>query len=188
MLVENEPAGLDPSAVTSISQRPVFSKHISMMRGLKNLAHHEAAIKNGLLFALMLVAAGPAVDYSRAFIAQHQLARAVNLTALELHKLNGRSDEHLNEIARRRFQASYPDNTTDIVTKMELSVVNGRIKIKATAKVPTLVISLAGINAVHVSSRSDIDTSDRGGSIAGIQPRTDHVKSEDVASLQITRY
>jgi len=125
-------------------------------------------MKSAISVAVMALIAGPMIDYSRSFIAQQQLAHAVEDTAVTLSYFSNsgktpiiqgaRSEDGIKQTILRHFRANYPESTMSAEVKVNLSVANGKINISATSRVPTIVMAYAGIDFMHVSTRSEIAT------------------------------
>jgi len=131
-------------------------------------------VKTGILLAAMILI-GPLVDFSRAFMAQHRLAQAVDVTALASRAAVDQPNDRLKEFVLRHFQAGYSGDKTGVATNVDLSLSPGKITITATAIVPTLVLGFLGINSLHIATSSEISQS----------IITADVKAKDFASLQM---
>lgn len=123
-------------------------------------------MKSAIPFAVMALIAGPMIDYSRSFIAQQQLAHAVEDTAMTLSHfsnsgktlaiMGAQSEDGIKKTILRHFRANYPESTMSAGVKVNLIMANGKINISATSTVPTIVMAYAGIDFMQVNTRSEI--------------------------------
>jgi len=132
-------------------------------------------VKTGILLAAMILVAGPLVDYSRTFIAQHQLAQAIDVTALASRAAVDQPNDRLKDFVLRHFQAGYSGDKTGVAANVDISLSSGKITITATATVPTLVLGFVGINSFNIATSSEISQS----------IITAGVKAQDFASLRL---
>lgn len=185
MYMENQKEDLSYQAIENENKPGPFEGIIQRLRPFGICNWDRSTVKISLSLALMLLCAGPMIDCSRAFIAQHQLARATDIAALELSAFVGQSPERLERMAQRYFQANHPDNKMGQGAKFSLSVVNGKLTIRATSTVPTLVMGFLGIPAMHVGINTEIAGSDRKKDVAKVLDIPDFTRLGDLASLNL---
>ncbi len=94
----------------------------------------------------LLLAAGAAVDYARAYLVQEQLLSALDSTALAVAAESDEDVAYLDERAAEFFAESYDPSADAPAGDPQVEVASARITVSATATVPTYFLGLIGID------------------------------------------
>jgi Putative Flp pilus-assembly TadE/G-like len=118
-----------------------------------------------MMFALALVpmtlAAGAGLDFARAMLVRQQMAGALDAAALAVGSTTGLDQTTAQALAQKYFDANYTVNKTAFGTPV-VSIptsgydANGSVVITATAPMPTILMKLAGITTLPVSTSSTV--------------------------------
>jgi Flp pilus assembly protein TadG len=123
---------------------------------------HRASGGNvGIILALsaipLLVAAGGAIDYSRASDAKSQMAQALDAAALAVGSSPELSNADMKKLALKYFRENYPDAAPDV--DIAVTVNNSRIRLSVQSEVPTTLLQVVGYKKIPVSITNEVTRS-----------------------------
>lgn len=110
------------------------------------------ALNFGLVFGILLLLGGVAIDFTRGQSARSRLIAAADATALSAAKLalDGATDGQIRTQAQAFFKANYPNSHASVTVTPS----GDRIVVQATESVPTTLMQLGGINEFNLNVRS----------------------------------
>ncbi len=167
--------------------------HSSLLGYVRQRTAHFAADRNGavaVIFGLslmvLLVAAGAAIDFTRAVSVktqmQNDLDAAVLGTAVELRDAN----IDLNAVGKRFFTTNW--RTEHGVDKVEVNLAktanNDGITATATAKVDTLLMRLLGMSTIDINAQSKVLTASQHAEIALVLDTTGSMAGAKLDALK----
>lgn len=133
------------------------------MRSLKALFRRFIADRRGnfaMIFAIaaipLLVAAGAAVDISRAYIVENRLKAALDAAALAVGGVTGKSQSQLEAIAQAYFDANYPAAKLGVPGAVSVVQNVNTVTLTASAELPTSLMSIVGINKLDIGATSQV--------------------------------
>lgn len=106
--------------------------------------------------ALMLfLAAGVAVDYSRAYLVKKEISRALDAAVLAAGSLAITNESKMTDLAERYFNANISDSTrVKFDPKIKLTFGTDELTATSSANVQTYLMKLAGYDNVYVDAKS----------------------------------
>lgn len=136
-----------------------------MIRNLNSLFHLLKAFRRdeagavamlyGPMSLMLLLAAGVAIDYSRAYLVKREISRALDAAVLAAGSLASTDQTKMKEIAGKYFDANIsPATKTEFDPKILLNFGNDEITATSSANVQTYLMKLAGHDNVYVDARS----------------------------------
>lgn len=113
------------------------------------------AMLYGPMSLMLLLAAGVAIDYSRAYLVKREISRALDAAVLAAGSLATTKQSEMKAIADKYFDANIsPATKTEFDPKILLSFGSDDITATSSANVQTYLMKLAGYENVYVDARS----------------------------------
>ncbi|NWG46284.1 MAG: hypothetical protein HXY25_07020 [Alphaproteobacteria bacterium] len=138
-------------------KRVVDGPHLRPVLGwLGRRSPGNVAMIFGISLIPLLIAAGTAVDMSRAVIVKSRLSKAIDAAGLAVGGSIGKTQQELEQIASDYFYANYPYDKLGQTTQFNVSVSDNIVSIDATAEVSTTLMKIAGMDKVEVHSSAEI--------------------------------
>lgn len=113
-----------------------------------------------MIFALaaipLVIAAGAAVDISRAYIVENRLKAALDAAALAVGGATGKTQAQLEEIAQAYFDANYPGEKLGVPGAVSVVQNGNTVTLAATAELPTSLMGIVGINTLDIGASSQV--------------------------------
>ena len=133
------------------------------MRSLKALFRRFRTDRRGnfaTIFALsaipLVVAAGAAIDISRAYIVENRLNAALDAAALAVGGATGKTQAQLEEIAQAYFDANYPAEKLGVPGAVMVVQSGSDVILTASAELPTSLMGIVGIDTLSVGASSQV--------------------------------
>lgn len=112
------------------------------------------------IFALsaipLVVAAGAAIDISRAYIVENRLNAALDAAALAVGGATGKTQAQLEEIAQAYFDANYPAEKLGFPGAVMVVQSGSDVILTASAELPTSLMGIVGIDTLSVGASSQV--------------------------------
>lgn len=112
------------------------------------------------IFAIAMIpvitAAGASVDISRAYIVQARLRAALDAAGLAVGTGNGLSTAQIQALAQSYFDANYPADELGVAGVITVSDNGSTVDLRATAVLPTSIMSIVGIDSLDVVATSQV--------------------------------
>ena len=133
------------------------------MSPLKFLFRRFFADRRGnfaIIFALasipILIAAGAAVDISRAYIVENRLKAALDAAALAVGGATGKTQSQLEAVAQAYFDANYPASKLGVPGVVAVVQSGNTVTLSATADLPTSLMGIVGIGTLDIGATSQV--------------------------------
>lgn len=133
------------------------------MRSLKALLRRFRTDRRGnfaTIFALsaipLVIAAGAAIDISRAYIVENRLNAALDAAALAVGGATGKTQAQLEEIAQAYFDANYPAGKLGVPGSVAVVQSGSDVILTASAELPTSLMGIVGIDTLSVGASSQV--------------------------------
>ena len=133
------------------------------MRPLKALFRRFRTDRRGnfaTIFALsaipLVVAAGAAIDISRAYIVENRLNAALDAAALAVGGATGKTQAQLEEIAQAYFDANYPAEKLGVPGAVTVVQSGSDVILTVSAELPTSLMGIVGIDTLSVGASSQV--------------------------------
>lgn len=150
--------------------RRTFSAFAANARG-------NVAMMFGLSIIPLLAATGAAVDYTRASTVQQKLGLALDSAALAVGSSLETDTQELEAIARKYFEANYPELATEVGGSLSVIITQSTITISATANVPTSIVRVVGIDTVPVHATTEVTKETKGTEVVLVLDNTGSMNS-----------
>src|SRR5690348_13657996 len=116
-----------------------------------------------MMFAIalipLMIGAGAGLDFVRAMLVRQQMGEALDAAALAVGSTTGLSQASAQALAQQYFDANYTVDKTEYgapVIQPPTYDANGSVTLTATNPMPTVLMKLAGITNVPVSTTSTV--------------------------------
>lgn len=129
--------------------KSLFGRFFSDQRG-------NFAIMFALAALPIIVAAGAAVDISRAYAVENRLKAALDAAALAVGGAPGLSPQQLQVIAQSYFDANYPAEKLGVPGVVSVIQDGNVVSLSVKADMPTTLMGVAGIHALDVGAASQV--------------------------------
>jgi Flp pilus assembly protein TadG len=121
----------------------------------------NVAMMFGLALVPLTVAAGVGLDYSRAMLVRQQMSEALDAAALAVGSTSGLTQTTAQALAQKYFDANYTVDKTDYVSPTVTIPTsgfnsNGSVLLTATDSMPTILVKIAGISTLPVTTSSTV--------------------------------
>jgi Flp pilus assembly protein TadG len=163
---------------------------VKAARGLHRLAArlYKAERANvAIIYALslipLLVAAGAAVDLSRALVVRARLSQALDAAGLAVGATTNLTQQQMQDLATKYFNANYPSTKLGVPGAITVSQTGQVIDLTATASLSTTLMYLVGINTLNVGVSSEITRSSNNIEVGLALDITGSMSGSSVASL-----
>jgi Flp pilus assembly protein TadG len=134
-----------------------------------------------IIFALslvpLLVAAGTAVDLSRALVVRSRLASALDAAGLAVGATVNLTELQMQDLAEKYFDANYPAEKLGVPGSVSVHLVGKIITMSATAQLDTSLMYLVGINHLNVGASNEITRETKGLELAMVLDNTGSMSS-----------
>lgn len=114
------------------------------------------AIMFGIAVIPILIAAGAAVDFSRALVVKNRLGQALDAAALAVGSSKETDDAVLTQLAKDYFAANYPASEIGVPGTINVSIVNKTVTLSGSATLDTSIMNIAGINHLNVDATVEV--------------------------------
>lgn len=113
-----------------------------------------------IMFALasipIIMAAGAAVDISRAYVVETRLKAALDAAALAVGGVTGKSNAELQIIAQNYFNANYPADKMGVPGTVTVTQSGNVVSLTVAADLPTSLMGIAGIDTLDIVAESQV--------------------------------
>ncbi len=116
-----------------------------------------------MMFAIalmpLMIGAGAGLDFARAMMVRQQMGASLDAAALAIGSTTGLNSTTAQALAQKYFDANYTVDTAQyghVTINPPVYDANGSVTITATNNMPTVLMKLAGITAVPVSTSSTV--------------------------------
>ncbi|MFO1186052.1 MAG: TadE/TadG family type IV pilus assembly protein [Alphaproteobacteria bacterium] len=137
----------------------------------------NVAIIFGLSLIPLLIAAGAAVDLSRALVVRARLAQALDAAGLAAGATPNLSLSQMQDLATKYFNANYPADKLGVPGAIQVSVTNKVVTMSATAELQTSLMYLVGIDHLNVGVSNEITAESKGLELAMVLDTTGSMAS-----------
>jgi Flp pilus assembly protein TadG len=141
-----------------------------------------------ILFVLALVpivaAGGAAVDLSRAYTVKQRLGNALDAAGLAVGSTSGLSDNELNTLAQKYFDANYPAEELGVPATPQLTISDSEIVLTATADIDTTLMRIAQIDSITVAAATTIKRETKGLEVVLVLDNTGSMFGSKMTSLK----
>ncbi len=136
----------------------MFSKTLSeKFSAFKRDQRGNVAIIFGLAAIPLMLGAGMAVDYARAVTTKNSLQSASDAAALAAASLSGVSDDERIAMAKNVFQANFKASGGVTPGPLKVTFVEGGVRVTQKAKVDTVLMKLAGVEDIELSTKAEVN-------------------------------
>src|SRR5690554_799477 len=129
--------------------RSLFGRFFSDQRG-------NFAIMFALAALPIMVAAGAAVDISRAYAVENRLKAALDAAALAVGGAPGKTNQQLQVIAQSYFDANYPTAKLGVPGVVSVTQSGNTVSLSVKADMPTTLMGIAGIKTLDIAASSQV--------------------------------
>jgi Flp pilus assembly protein TadG len=119
----------------------------------------NVAMMFGLAMVPIVIGAGVGLDYARAMLVRQQMSEALDAAALAVGSTTGLNAATAQDLAQKYFNANFTVDQTAFGTPTIQPPVynaNGSVALTANDAMPTILMSIVGINSVPVSTTSTV--------------------------------
>ena len=113
-----------------------------------------------IMFALaaipIIMAAGAAIDISRAYVVETRLKAALDAAALAVGGTTGKTNAQLQVIAQNYFNANYPAEKMGVPGTVSVAQNGNVVSLSVTANLPTSLMGIAGIDTLDIGATSQV--------------------------------
>ncbi|MEM8686844.1 MAG: TadE/TadG family type IV pilus assembly protein [Pseudomonadota bacterium] len=117
----------------------------------------NVAIIFGLAALPMLLGAGMAIDYGRGVTAKNVMQAASDAAALAAAAMTDATDAERIAMAKEVFAANFATFKGVTPSPLEVTVMNGGVQVKQNATVDTVLMKLAGIDSMPLSTTAEVN-------------------------------
>jgi len=110
----------------------------------------------GIAFIPLLIAGGAGIDLARAFIVQQRLEHALDAAALAVGRSIEKSDDELQALAQKYFDANYPAGGIGKPGALTMAINDDVVDISVSAEVDTTIMRIAGFKELTVDAASQV--------------------------------
>lgn len=137
----------------------------------------NVAIIFGLSLIPLLIAAGAAVDLSRALVVRGRLAQALDAAGLAVGATPNLNLTQMQDLATKYFNANYPAEKLGVPGALQVSLTGQTITMSATAQLQTSLMYLVGIDYLNVGVSNEITAESKGLELAMVLDTTGSMSS-----------
>lgn len=134
-----------------------FADFLRLLKRFQTDARGAVAVVYGPMVIVLLLAAGIAIDYSRAYLVKKEIARALDAAVLAAGSMANANEEAMRAMADRYFLANLSDETkTKYNPEMifDYDPATAEITASSAADVETFLMKLAGHDQVDVTAEA----------------------------------
>ncbi len=126
----------------------------------------------GLSLVPVILAAGSAIDVSRALVVRSRLSQALDAAGLAVGGTIGLTEAQTQQLAQNYFDANYPAGALGVPGTLFVSQSGNIVSLSATATLNTMIMSIVGIDTMTVGSAAEITRESRGLEVALVLDNT----------------
>ncbi len=137
--------------------KKLFAGFVTSVRGFTNNIDGAVAIVYGPMVIVLLLAAGIAIDYSRAYLVKKEIARALDASILAAGSMANADEDAMKAMAQRYFDANISAKTKakyDPQLTFDYEASTAEITASSAAVVDTYLMKLAGHDTVGVEAQA----------------------------------
>ena len=132
-----------------------------MARAFLKSSRANVAMMFALSLMPLMIGAGAGLDYARAMLVRQQMGEALDAAALAVGSTSGLTRDSAQALAQKYFDANYTVDKTEygaptINIPSSGYDSKGSVTITATSTMPTVLIKLAGINSLSITTSSNV--------------------------------
>jgi len=119
----------------------------------------NVAMMFGVMLVPLMIGAGAGLDFARAMMVRQQMAEALDAAALAVGSTAGMDATKAQDLATKYFNANYTVDTGQygaVTIGSPVFDAKGSITLTATNNMPTLLMKIAGITTVPLSTTSKV--------------------------------
>lgn len=135
------------------------------------------AIIFGITIIPILIAAGAAVDFTRAIVVKNRLGQALDAAALAVGASKETDDAVLRQLAKDYFAANYPASELGVPGTISVSIVNKVVTLSGSAQLDTSIMNIAGISKLDVDATVEVVKELRGLEVVMVLDNTGSMNS-----------
>lgn len=134
-------------------------KLIATARDFLRCKRGNIAMMFGIALVPLMIGAGAGLDFARAMMVRQQMAEALDAAALAIGSTPGLNSTDAQDLAQKYFDANYTVDKAQygtVTINPPVYDAKGSVTISATNNMPTVLMKIAGITAVPVSTSSTV--------------------------------
>ena len=137
----------------------------------------------GFLIIPLILAAGIAVDASRAYHVRARLSHAIDMAGLAVGSAIGNGEDP-QEVMQRFFNANYPADALGVPATPSMTINGNVISITASADLNTTLMRVGGFDKITVSSQTQITRETKGLEVAMVLDVTGSMYGSKISAMQ----
>ena len=126
----------------------------------------------GLSLVPIILAAGSAIDVSRALVVRSRLSQALDAAGLAVGGTIGLNEAQTQQLAQNYFDANYPIGELGIPGNLQVSQDDNIVSLSASATLNTMIMSIVGIHTMTVATSAEITRESKGLEVALVLDNT----------------
>ena len=126
----------------------------------------------GLSLVPVILAAGSAIDVSRALVVRSRLSQALDAAGLAVGGTIGLNEAQTQQLAQNYFDANYPIGELGIPGNLQVSQSGNIVSLNASATLNTMIMSIVGIHTMTVATSAEITRESKGLEVAMVLDNT----------------
>ncbi len=126
----------------------------------------------GLSLVPVILAAGSAIDVSRALVVRSRLSQALDAAGLAVGGTIGLNEAQTQQLAQNYFDANYPAGALGIPGTLQVSQSGDIVSLSASATLNTMIMSIVGVHTMTVGSSAEITRESKGLEVALVLDNT----------------
>jgi len=134
-------------------------KFAAMARDFLRSKRGNVAMMFAIMLVPLMIGAGAGLDFARAMMVRQQMAASLDAAALAIGSTTGLDSNGAQELAQKYFDANYTVDASQygtVTINPPVYDASGKVTLSATNNMPTVLMKLAGITAVPVSTSSTV--------------------------------
>jgi len=116
----------------------------------------NVAMTFGLLLMPVLFATGAGVDMSRAMLVKQRMGEALDAAGLAVGGTTGLSEQEIQVLAQRYFDANFENIWVDSLNPVQVSVVGSKVTMSVSGNVPTTLMRIAGFDTMEIGTSNEV--------------------------------
>ena len=134
---------------------------VATVRDFLRSQRGNVAMMFGVMLLPLMIGAAAGLDFTRAMLVRQQMSEALDAAALAVGSTPGLDQTKAQALAQKYFDANYTVDKTEFGAPT-ISIpasgydANGSVQITATNTMPTVLMRIAGINSVPLSTSSNV--------------------------------
>ncbi len=159
----------------------------SMGEAIKRFARSKignVAVIFGVTMFPILMAAGVAVDLSRALIVRERLGQALDAAALAVGGTPGLTEQDQQQLADDYFDANYPAVELGVPGNITITTGEDTVYMSASADVPTTLMNIFGLALLTVNSETEVTKESKGLEVVMVLDNTGSMSGSKIVALR----